>query len=108
MKYSLKSNFTQIPNDIFQAQTLSLKAIGLYAYLCYKSYCGNGEMAFPSQKKIMKELMIGSDHTLRKIIVELVDKKFLTVKRGSYFTGNSQYRTLIPKRCETTNIKGAE
>lgn len=100
MKFSPNKNFTLIPNEVFQAQTLSLKAIGLYAYLRYKSYCGHGEIAFPSQKKIMKELKIGSDHTLRKIIIELEESGFLKVKRGSYFTGNSQYLTIIPKICE--------
>lgn len=97
MTYSPKKNFTQVPNEVFQAQNLTLKAIGLYSYLRYKSYCGNGEMAFPSQKKIMKELNIGSDHTLRKIVNELVDNDFLEVKRGSVFTGNSTYKTQIPK-----------
>ena len=103
-----KNNFTLVPNEVFQAQILSLKAIGLYSYLRYKSYCGNGEIAFPSQKKIMKELGIGSDHTLRKLILELEEKGFLIARRGSVFTGNSQYKTLIPKRCDKENSIGAD
>lgn len=93
----LTKNYTQIPNEIFQAQILSIKAIGLYTYLKYKSYCGNAQMAFPSQKKIMKDLNIGSDHTLRNVIRELENNGFLNVKRGSIFTGNSRYKLLIPK-----------
>ncbi|CBW25676.1 hypothetical protein BMS_0773 [Halobacteriovorax marinus SJ] len=96
---ALKKNFTQIPNEIFQSKTLSLKAIGIYAYLKYKSYCGNGQRLFPSQKGIMKDLKIGSDNTLRKLITELVENDFLTVKKGSIYTGNSQYKLLVPKKC---------
>ena len=44
----------------------------------------------------MKELNIGSDMTLRKIIKELVENDFLTVKKGSIYTGNSQYFIQTP------------
>ena len=93
-------NFTLIPNELFQAHTLSLKAIGLYSYLKYRSFFGNAVKAFPSQKKIMKDLKIGSDTTLRKIIHELEEKDFLIVKRGSVFTGNSQYLLIVPNKYE--------
>lgn len=90
-------NFTMIPNELFQSRILSLKAIGLYAYLRYRSYSGNAEIRFPSQRTIMKDLGIGSDHTLRKITRELEEKGFLTVKKGSIYTGNSHYFLLVPK-----------
>lgn len=93
-------NFTQIPNELFQARNLSVKAIGLYSYLKFKSYTGNAHRVFPSQKRIMKELNIGSDNTVRKIVTELIENNFLTVKKGSIFTGNSQYKLLVPKICE--------
>lgn len=90
-------NFTQIPNELFQSQELSLKAIGLYAYLKYRSYSGHAKKSFPSQLQMMKELGIGSQSTLKKIIDELVVYDFLYVKRGSIYTGNSYYKLLIPK-----------
>ena len=83
MQSYLNKNFTQIPNELFQARTLDLKAIGLYAYLKYRSFFGNAVKAYPSQKKIMKDLKIGSDTTLRKIIRELEANEFLIVKKGS-------------------------
>src|SRR5690554_672260 len=104
----LTKNYTQIPNELFQSQALSLKAIGLYSYLSYKSYFGNAQMAFPSQKRMMKELSIGSDHTIRKLIRELEDKEFLLVKRGSIYTGNSVYKVLVPKNCGYGQVNSAE
>ena len=103
----LTKNFSQIPNEVFQAKTLSIKAIGLYSYLRFKSYCGNAQMAFPSQKKIMKDLNIGSDNTLRSVIRELENNGFLNVKRGSIYTGNSRYKLLIPKIYERDNLGSA-
>lgn len=96
----LLKNFTKIPNELFEGKNLSLKAIGLYAYLKYKSFCGNGEITYPSQKRIMNDCNIGSDNTLRKVIQELKEHKFLLVKVGSTYTGNSIYKLLIPKKCD--------
>ncbi|EQC47499.1 DNA-binding protein [Bacteriovorax sp. Seq25_V] len=95
---ALVGNFTQIPNELFQSGNLSLKAIGLYAYLKYRSYSGNAQRSFPSQLQIMKELNIGSQTTLKKLIDELVVYDFLLFKKGSIFTGNSYYKLLTPKK----------
>lgn len=95
----LVSNYTQIPNELFQAQSLDLKAIGLYAYLRYRSYSGNALTVFPSQRKIMKDLKIGSNNTLRKLINQLVENKFLTYKKGTIYTGNSVYELHVPQIC---------
>lgn len=95
----LNKNYTRVPNAVFQSGELNLKAIGLYAYLMYRSYCGNGEIAYPSQKRIMEECKIGSDNTLRKIIFTLKEQGFLEVKRGSTYTGNSLYKLSIPRNC---------
>ncbi|RZF21732.1 helix-turn-helix domain-containing protein [Halobacteriovorax vibrionivorans] len=92
-------NFTKIPNELFQCKKLSPKAIGLYAYLMYRSYTGHTRGFFPCQKKIMKDLSIGSQSTLKKLIDELVVYDFLEFRRGSIFTGNSRYILLIPKIC---------
>jgi hypothetical protein len=96
---ALVRNFTQIPNELFQSGELSLKAIGLYAYLKYRSYSGNAKKSFPSQLQMMKELRIGSQSTLKKLIDELVVYDYLQVKKGSIYTGNSFYKLLIPKKC---------
>lgn len=91
-------NFTQVPNEIFQSGRLSAKAIGLYCYLKYRSYFGNGEAYYPSQRRIMRDLNIGSDNTLRSILQELKDHSFLKVRKGSTFTGNSFYTLLKPRK----------
>lgn len=93
---ALVKNFTQIPNEIFQSQSLSAKAMGLYAYLKFRSYSGNARRSFPSQKKIMKDLKIGTHRTLRNLIRELVVNGFLEWKKGSIYTGNSDYKLLVP------------
>jgi len=97
---ALVKNYTQIPNELFQNQNLDIKAIGLYAYLKYRSYSGNAQKSFPCQKTMMKELGIGSSNTFKKIVDELIKNEFLKVKKGSIFTGNSSYDLLIPKKCE--------
>lgn len=104
MNFSLNKNFTQIPNELFQAHTLGLKAIGLYSYLKYRSFFGNAVKAYPSQKKIMKDLKIGSDTTLRKIIRELEANEFLIVKKGSVFTGNTQYFLSLPNNYDEETL----
>lgn len=96
MNSSLKKNFTQIPNELFQIGNLSTRDIALYCYLKYRAYSGNGILTFPSQKRIMKELKIGSDNTLRKSVRTLIDNDFLFVSTGSNFTGNSIYKLRIP------------
>lgn len=97
----LLRNYTQVTNHVFQAHKLSCKAIGVYAYLKYKSYAGNSKRAiFPCQKTIMKDLKIGSDNTLRKILKELTSNGFISITKGSIFTGNSYYKLHIPKYCE--------
>lgn len=100
MNYSLKGNFTQVPNEIFQINKLNARTIALYCYLKYRSYCGNGVIAYPSQKRIMNELKIGSYHTLRKSINELIDHGFLEFKQGSSYTGNSTYILKYPREIE--------
>lgn len=100
MLSSMTKNFTRIPNELFQAQTLDLRAIGLYAYLAYRSYSGHSQIAFPSQKTMMTDLKIGSDTTFRKILFILIDNGFIKYKKGSTFTGNSHYSLLIPKITE--------
>ena len=100
MSYSLKKNFTQIPNELFQMGLLNARAITVYAYLKFRAYNGNGEITFPSQKRIMSDLKIKSDNTLRKDLKELEEAGFLLIKRGSNFTGNSLYRLKIPEKFE--------
>lgn len=97
MNSSGNSNFTMIPNEIFQINRFKARTIALYCYLKYRSYCGNGVIAYPSQKRIMKELGIGSYHTLRKCLDDLIFYDFLEVKRGSSFNGNSTYYLKKPK-----------
>lgn len=96
---AMVKNFTQIPNELFQCGNLSLKAIGLYAYLKYRSYSGNAKRTFPSQLQMMKDLNIGNQATLRRIINDLVAYDFLLVTKGTIYTGNSYYKLQILKNC---------
>ncbi len=55
----------------------------------------------------MKDLKIGSDNTLRNVIRELENNGFLSVKKGSIFTGNSRYKLLVPKIYDHGNTGSA-
>jgi hypothetical protein len=92
-----------VPNELFQIKCLGTREIAVYAYLKYRAYCGNGIKTFPTQKRIMRDLNIGSDNTLRKAILALTDNDFLNVIRGSSFKGSSMYTLTKPEHIYEKN-----
>lgn len=67
-----------IPRVVAKDIRLSYKARGLYAY--YTVFANTNREAFPSRDKILKDLNI-SKNTFTKLLKELTDKGYLTVKQ---------------------------
>ncbi|MBD66492.1 MAG: hypothetical protein CME62_14870 [Halobacteriovoraceae bacterium] len=91
-------DFTMVPNELFRDGSLSIKEIGLYSYLAYRSFGGNGISCYPSQKRMIKDLKMGSRCTLRKVLNRLVESNFLRIKKGSNYYGSSLYLLTKPKK----------
>ena len=94
----LENDFTQVPNSIFKHQKLSLRAMGLYAYLKFINYSGNALAYRPSQIQIMKAVGIGSRNTFKKILNELIENGFVVYYKGNNLIAeNSTYKLKNPK-----------
>ena len=78
----LKRRFT-LPNELFSLE-LSSAEISIYAYLLY---CEDRKthQCWPSYKKIAKEVGL-SPKTVRKYIIELVDKGLISTENTSVIT----------------------
>lgn len=78
----LKRRFT-LPNELFSLE-LSPHAIAVYAYLLY---CEDRKthQCWPSYKKIAEEVGL-SPKTVRKYVIELVDKGLISTENTSVIT----------------------
>lgn len=68
--------YGSLPRSVMMDEHLSVKAKGLYAYLC--SYCGGGDCAFPRKDDIVFHLGI-SEPTYYKALNQLKDAGYLEV-----------------------------
>lgn len=91
------TNFTMVPNEILRSDQLNIYEKAIYAYL--KSRQGANEHAWPSQKRMAKELSIGLT-TLKKNLDSLEEIRL--IRRTSRFIGGeritSLYKVLPPPR----------
>lgn len=74
--------FGKIYTNVFADNKLSVKAKGLYAYLC--SYAGSNMVAYPAQENMLYELQI-SKKTFYKYVEELIAKNYISREIKSSF-----------------------
>lgn len=93
----LKSmGYGSIPRSVMTDTRLSVKAKGLYAYLC--SYCGGGDSAYPRRDNMIFHLGI-SEPTYYKCYDQLLKLGYLTAvqrREGSRFGINDYYLNEFP------------
>mgnify|MGYP000117607350 CR=1 FL=1 len=82
-----------IPKMVMQDPELHIEAKAIYAYLC--SFAGQGDTAFPSVKKMCRDLGISKDRYY-KYIKELVDRGYIRKqqsiwKNSGQFTNNDYF-----------------
>lgn len=92
-----------VPKIVMQDTRLTIQSKAIYAYFC--SYAGAGTQAFPSQRKIMYDLGIGSAKTLKKHLNLLNQYGYIKIKqtRKSDGTFNNNIYTLVTNpKCKTS------
>lgn len=97
----LSKGYGMIPKLVMKDQTLSAEAKAIYAYLC--SYCGAGNVAFPSVDLICHDLVI-SEKRYQRHIKLLKETGYVLVARNRLENGFSNNIYTLPKTVSVQNV----